>query len=269
MLKVLIVDDESIIRDRLINCFNWESIGFAVCGEAENAEDALEIIKKTKPHVVLLDINMPGENGLWFAGALNELYSDIHIIFLTGYAKFEYARAAIRVNAYDYLLKPINKDELLSTLLCLKSQILNISSVEDNLVTLSDLEKLKKQLVENINNINMFTREKQLTSAIVEQAVRYIDNHFADRDISLNAIAERVFSNPAYLSSLFSKEMGCTINSYITEKRMLKAANLLIIDGMSVVEAAYATGYKDPYYFSRRFKKYFDIEPSNYIKQKK
>ncbi len=112
MHKVIIVEDDRIIRRSLCQA-PWEQHGFIVAGEASNGETAVELISKEQPQVVVSDINMPFMNGLEMAKTVKKTSPQTRIIFLTGYEDFNYAKQAVKLQAYDYLLKPVNVDELI------------------------------------------------------------------------------------------------------------------------------------------------------------
>lgn len=117
MLKVLLVDDENIILQGLSVIIDWEKEGFDIIGKASNGREALEKIKAENPDVVISDIRMPVMTGLELLEKVRkENISDANFIILTGFDDFEYARTALKNNALDYLLKPVEKDELLGAL---------------------------------------------------------------------------------------------------------------------------------------------------------
>lgn len=113
MHKVIVVEDDRIIRRGLCQAIPWEENGFIVAGEAADGAVALDLIKKEQPHVVVSDINMPFMSGLEMAKYVKEVSPDTKIIFLTGYEDFKYAQEAIKLKAFDYLLKPVNGEQLL------------------------------------------------------------------------------------------------------------------------------------------------------------
>jgi len=113
MHKVLIIDDDRIIRKGLITTIPWEQYGFQIIGEAPDGEQGLKIIDECHPHIVISDIKMPFMDGLDMAHIIRKRYPTIKVILLTGYNDFSYAQQAIKVRAFDYLLKPIDKEILL------------------------------------------------------------------------------------------------------------------------------------------------------------
>lgn len=123
MIRVLIVDDEILIRSLIVNSIDWQKLGFEIAGEADNGKKALEMIRSCRPQLLIVDINMPGMNGLDLARIVKQKYPDIKIILLTGYGDFEYARSAISIGISFYILKPINESELKEALISTKNEI--------------------------------------------------------------------------------------------------------------------------------------------------
>jgi two-component system response regulator YesN len=123
MVRLMIVDDEALIRKGIISSIDWKAYDVEIVGEAENGEDALELAKRVKPHIVLTDIRMPVMDGLEFAKALKEIYAQTRIVALSGYDDFDYAKEAIRLQLSEYLLKPVGAEELVKLVTRLKSEI--------------------------------------------------------------------------------------------------------------------------------------------------
>lgn len=116
MRKVLIVDDEAMIREGLRYVIDWHTYGFEIVGTAENGEVGLEKIERYQPDVVIADIKMPGKNGLEMINAALEKQLSFYPVILSGYSDFDYARQAIQLGAVNYLLKPVNEEELIEIL---------------------------------------------------------------------------------------------------------------------------------------------------------
>lgn len=112
MYKVVIVEDDRIIRRSLCKAA-WEDYDFTVVGQAGNGQQAIEIIKAEKPEVVVSDINMPFMSGLDMAQMIKDKSPHTKVIFLTGYEDFSYAQKAVKLKAFDYLLKPVQPRELM------------------------------------------------------------------------------------------------------------------------------------------------------------
>ncbi|MEO3946954.1 response regulator transcription factor [Gorillibacterium sp. CAU 1737] len=117
MYRAILVDDEGFTRKGLMKLIDWEASGFQVVGEADNGEDALELIEQLRPDVVVTDIRMPELDGLELIGQVKErLTCSPHFIIVSGYDEFQYARQALRYGVEDFLLKPIHEQELLDAL---------------------------------------------------------------------------------------------------------------------------------------------------------
>ncbi|MBD0382967.1 response regulator transcription factor [Paenibacillus sedimenti] len=117
MYSVLIVDDEPEIRQGLRLKVDWSGLGLSIAGEAGNGADAIEWLANHPVDIVITDMNMPVMNGVSFLEICHELHPSLRLIVITGYEDFQYAKAAIRHQAKDYLLKPVTQDELREALL--------------------------------------------------------------------------------------------------------------------------------------------------------
>ncbi|HHW00347.1 MAG TPA: response regulator [Clostridiaceae bacterium] len=123
MVKMMIVDDEPILREYLRSHIDWHLYGIELCNEAKNGVDALKKVKKNTPDIILVDINMPFMDGIELSERLKKEYPEMLIIILTGHSEFEYARKAIRLGVIDFITKPFEKDELLKSVIKAKNKI--------------------------------------------------------------------------------------------------------------------------------------------------
>ena len=124
MLKVIIADDEQRICRLVQVLADWEALGMEVIGTAENGFEALDLVKKTHPDILITDIRMPGCDGLELIRQAKLSCAHLEVVIISGYAHFEYAQNAIRYGVGNYLLKPIRREELMETLLKMKERIL-------------------------------------------------------------------------------------------------------------------------------------------------
>jgi len=142
MYKVLIVDDEYYFRQALKVSLPWEEMGFQLVGEAKNGQDALNQVKDLNPDIVMVDINMPIMDGLSFIEKAKEEGVDAKFIVLTGHSEFSYAKHALRLGVINYVLKPIDEEEVKKTLYEIKSLI------DHERYEKTELEGLKQQALE-------------------------------------------------------------------------------------------------------------------------
>lgn len=117
MIRVLIVDDEYIMRQGLKYMINWEQEGYEIVGEATNGKEALKLAEDLMPHIIICDIVMPLLDGVDFSEVIHKMYPAIQIIILSGYDNFEYVKQTLMSGVADYILKPaLNQGELLKAL---------------------------------------------------------------------------------------------------------------------------------------------------------
>ena len=203
--------------------------------------------KELKPDVVISDIKMPKMTGIEMSEILLEKYPDMKVIFLTAYDEFEYARAAIRIGASDYLLKPFDDGSLegaIQRLLHLHPNSVNSSKAEEQLIPL--------------------TSKSDVENKYIKEAIDYIEKNYSDSDFSIISMAEAIGVSEGHLSRLFKAETGLSINNYLTRLRIRKAMDYLKDIKVKVYEVADKVGYQDIAYFSNTFKKLVGKSPSDY-----
>lgn len=139
-IKVLLVDDEKLERVLIRKGFPWEEKGFEIVGEAESAAEAMEFMQHKTPQIVLTDISMPGVTGLELAEQISKKYPECHIVIVTGFREFEYARKAVEIGVEDFLLKPVNIDDIDKVTEKIKKKIKKENEKK------GEVEKLRKSL---------------------------------------------------------------------------------------------------------------------------
>lgn len=112
LYRMILVDDEEEVRKGIIRKIDWEALGFQVVGDAENGQDALEKIEQLEPDVVMTDIRMPYMDGLTLTSWIRQKYPSVKVLIFSGFDDFEYAQQAIKLNVTEYILKPVNVEEL-------------------------------------------------------------------------------------------------------------------------------------------------------------
>lgn len=240
--KVLIVEDEPLIRNYLAQKIPAASSQFVVVGKAQTGKEALETILKTAPNVIFTDIRMPEMSGLELANQVHSLYPDIVVVILTGYADFTYAQEAIRYQVFAYLLKPLNVDDL-----------------KDLLARLSIfLSKTQKEIPEEQSIPNGISPQK--TFELIKEYMRL--NY--QRQIDLQILAKQFNYSPAYIIKLFKKYENTTPNRYLIQLRINAACQLLINETIPIAQVGERVGYHDLPYFSKLFKQHKELGPAAY-----
>lgn len=240
-LKVLLVDDEIMIREGFKRLFDWAAHGCEVVGEASDGMEALGQIDALLPDVVIMDINIPIMNGLKVIEISRTKHPEIAYVIVSGYDDFSYCRKALQLQIADYILKPVNYEEFGS---CIDN--LKISMYERNTMENSDLDKSDERVISSI--------------------MRYMQEHLSE-EISLSVLSEVFHLNPQYISQLFKNEIGVGFLAYLTNIRIEKAKKLLLSTSLSVTEIAEHTGYSDYRVFTKVFKKTEGITPSQFRRE--
>ena len=237
-LRVLLVDDEIMIREGFKRLFDWQAHDCEVVGEAGDGMEALAKIDTLRPDIVIMDINIPIMNGLKVIQLSRIKHPGIAFVIVSGYDDFSYCREALRLQITDYILKPVNYEEFGG---CIDN--LKISLFEHRVSAAAEPEKQEERTITGIT--------------------RYLQDHLAE-EISLSVLAEQFHLNPQYISQLFKSEIGVNFLAYLTNIRMEKAKKLLLSTSLSIAEVAEQSGYGDYRVFTKVFKKSEGITPSQY-----
>lgn len=158
MIKILLIDDEVMIRTGIRTSIEWESYGMTITGEASNGEEGLEKALELDPDIIILDVKMPVMDGLKFTKILKEKKPDIRIVIISGYNEFKYAKEALHLGVNEYLLKPIGAEELISIL---QKQC---EELEKKRAAVNK-ERVLKHIVED----NLFLVQSRFISSIIQK----------------------------------------------------------------------------------------------------
>ena len=251
MYKLLIVDDEPLIRRGVKSLADLETIGITEVLEAETGEEAVQKVEKEHPHIVLMDINMPEMDGLTAAAKIKEVNPELFVIILTGYDYFEYAQAAIRAKVDDYILKPISKADIEMVLVRSVAALKERSKQEEIQKVLESSDMLADTMEED---------RSDATAAITE----YLRENMFSMELSLAKMAKEIGFNASYLSTTVKQIYGVPFQEYINKVRMEKAKLLLLTTSMKNYEIAEQIGIEDVNYFITKFKKTWGITPKQY-----
>lgn len=176
-MKVFLVEDEYIVREGIKNNIDWEKNGYDFCGEASDGELAFPMISEKRPDIVITDIRMPFMDGIELSRMIKEEYPEIKIIILSGHEEFEYAKAAIQIGVEEYLLKPINGDELL--------QVVNRVAQK-----IKEENESRETLQEGEGDENFEYAKRQLLSSLIDDNASLSDAMEQGKKIHLNLMAQ-------------------------------------------------------------------------------
>jgi len=172
MYKLLIVDDEALVREAIEDQMDWERLGFECIGSCEDGKEALDFINRHTPDVVLTDIGMPFMNGIELTRELSASFPKVKVIIFTGYDDFDFAQQALKLQAVDYILKPVTAAELEQVICKLRSEL----DSERN--QMQDFEQLKRQLRESQPLLKERFLERFATSPMTEKQKNENFNYF-------------------------------------------------------------------------------------------
>ncbi|MDD3225770.1 MAG: response regulator [Clostridium sp.] len=396
MYKLLIADDESIIRNGLKKILNWKSLDIGIVGEAEDGEIALRLTEKLNPDIILLDICMPFLNGLELIRKIRVNNKNVVIIIITGFDEFQYTHEALKLKVFDYLLKPVNKEELMDIILKAlkelnksnekKSYITwvnrqlneNIGLIKEKffnslvrgeidkldlkkemdflkikfgenigIIVIKVIEKLNSEVIAkkwnntlldfaiknmvselllnfkpvftftddennvvvivNVIHINKWgsigglieekvfgylhytvvTEQRNITGGVLKikdvydniikeintktefkpvvlLAIKFINNNYYNRNLSLELVSKKLSLSSSYLSKLIKMGTGLSFVDYVTSMRIKKAINIMDDPMVKIYEVAELVGYSNQYYFCKAFKKVIGLSPTEY-----
>lgn len=265
MFKVLIIDDEEIIREGLRTVINWDMLDCRVIGEASDGDEGLEMVSSTEPDIVLTDIRMPGLNGLEMISKMKETKHESKIIILSGYRDFEYAQQAVNLGAFKFLLKPTNTQELI---LSINEAIKELKKAKSNEEIFKNLKRKVKENYD-LSDSSTITQDDSLNSNeknskyLVVKALSYMKANLMN-GLSLKDVSDYLFISTWYLSKLIKKETGSTFIDILNEMRIDEAKKLLLNPQYKIYEVSTMIGFTDVTYFNKLFKSITGLKPTEY-----
>lgn len=232
--KVLLVEDEYLVRELIKRIISGYGRDFEIIGEASSSAEALDSLDEAVPDIIVTDINMPIIDGIAMSGRIRSLYPDIKVVIVSGYDDFGYAQRAIRIGVSDYILKPINEDNLMKSLFHVR----------------------KKLFQQTRHTIPEQEYAPAASSELMRKIEKYIHDNLASDELSLAGTAKEFCFNASYLSRVFKQRAGISFREYVNKARITKAHEHLSEPDTKAYEIGSMVGIKDPNYFSTLFKKY-------------
>lgn len=238
-IKILIAEDEDIIRKGVAKYIKLHTDRFGIIYEADNGQDAFDIIVKHQPDIVLLDIQMPKMDGITVMQKAAKLNHNSLFVILSGYDEFKYAQQALHYGAREYLLKPVRASDILACL----------NKLADKYI---DTEE--KKVEENDNEESV---------PFVKEAKEYVEEHYTE-NLTVKEVAGIIGISSGYLSTMFNQSMGQSFVDYLNQLKINHACVYLEQNYLKVYEIAYKVGFQDEKYFTKVLKKIKEITPKEY-----
>ena len=252
MLKILIADDELMEREMLAKNLSSEFGNKVELQTAENGRIAVIIATLWNADIILMDIEMPGLNGIEASKQILEQRPNCKIIFITAYSLFSYAHEAVKLGAFDYILKPVELNEVYRAIKQASDQI--------------EAQRQLEALIPEVETIKEDDTSLDKANQIIARVKKYLQHNYMMYDVSLDSVSEILKINSSYLSVLFKKCTGVNFIDYIADLKITEAKELLKDPLRSAAEIASMVGYDSASYFTRAFKRRTGQTPTEYRK---
>ena len=251
-MKMILVDDEEIAVNALKRRVNWEKYGVSEVYTAGSMQQAMEIFQKDTIDFILCDIEMPNGSGLELLEWIKIYYPKTECVYVTCHSEFKYMRKAMQLGSVDYILKPIDYEELDQILTSLTKRMndkVEVEKIADNIMMRIVAQEVVKPCDETVSKVK-----------------KYILEHIQET-IYIEDVAKSVFLNEQYLMRLFKKSTGLSILEFITGERLELAKELLKSTDYPVNKVANCVGYGHYSYFTKIFKRSTGCSPIKYRQQ--
>ncbi len=253
MRTVMIVDDEEIVVRAIKRRVSWKKLGIDRILEANSMKQAIALFEQEEVDILLCDIEMPEGTGLELFEWVKGYFPYVECIYVTCHPDFEYMRNALKLGSFDYILKPIDYEELEHVL----TEAIHRSDENSHLKNHIHKKALKK--------LGGSKDAVGSTTDIIGKIKQYVKDHLQE-EISMEDIAEVVYLNPQYMARMFKKHEGISILEYITDRRIEMASVLLRESDYTIYQVAGMVGYANYSYFTRVYKKMTGKTPQDYKK---
>ena len=261
MHKIIIVEDEEIIRNGLAISFDWMDYGCNIVGLAKDGKEGLDMILELNPDIVISDIKMPKMTGIEMIQNAKKQGKDFFSIILTSYAEFGYAKSAIEFGASGYLLKPVDEDELVELLKSITDKI-NKKNRQKKIE-----ESVKDKIIEKEDDWKIFLKAGESSDAIISSVYNIIQSKYTER-LSINDVADELKVSNSYISRKLKTKLNTSFVDLLSQYRIKKAISYLEKTDLMIYEISCKAGFSDYKYFCTVFKKYTSLSPSEYQKDK-
>ena len=248
-MNVILVDDEEVAVNALKRRVDWKKYGIDEVYIAYSMKDAQKLFQEKVIDVMLSDIEMPQGNGLDLYEWVKTYYPAVECIYVTCHPEFDYMRRAMQLGSADYVLKPIDYEELDGVL----------SQLVERVRRQRRIESIPAEIMQKTSGGD----EERAKSDVIGTVKKYVREHIQE-DIYIADIAKQVYLNEQYLMRTFKKTTGMSILEFITNERLWLAKELLTNTGYPINRVADMVGYGNYSYFTKIFKRNVGKTPQEF-----
>lgn len=245
MYRVMVVEDEVIVRDWLKKRVGWADCGLTVCAEAANGQEALLLYERERPDIILTDIRIPMMDGITLLSKVRQQDKRVRFLILTCLDEFALVQQSVQLEVTSYILKLTSEPEEIER----------------------ELQRARDWLIEYDGNVKPEPeKNKEIPNRRFTAAISYLEEHYAD-NVSLLQVAEAVGVTPGYLGKMFLKYHGSTFTDELNRIRIREAKRRMADVSCRIYEVAEQVGFANISYFFRVFKKYEGCTPREYYER--
>lgn len=258
MFKVLIVEDEWLLRKGLEETVDWQKYQCVPAGSVENGRKAIEFLKQNEVDIILTDIRMPVMDGLTMIEEVEKRIPNYYAyVILTAYNDFEYAQTALKHGVSDFLVKPFKDEDFESAIMRAKEHAFNKQKNHQYYVYSQDIPEIisMKKRIQNPDLIQ---------NVLIKQAVKIIHLEYYNYNLTLEDISDSLGVSRRHLTRLFNRTISMSYQEYLSNYRIFQACKLLLKTNMLIYEVAESVGYQDSQYFTTIFKKHIRMTPKDF-----
>lgn len=242
MYTVLIIEDNKPTADRIAKTVPWAQLRCFLQGVYYDGSSGLSAIEKYHPDLIIMDIQLPGINGLEIIEKCITILPNVCVIFISAYDRFQYVYRALKLHAYDYLLKPFSQEELLQ-------------------VIQNAVQQLNHDFDQS--NLELLGINREILTPLLWQIIRYLNDNVG-KSVKMEQLSEEFHISSSHLGRLILNQTGLHFHELQTRIRINRAKQLLRDGNSRVEEVANLVGYKNYTTFYKVFKAETGISPREF-----
>ncbi len=257
MYTFCIAEDEFYVQKSIMGRLRALKFDLACMGTAFTGEEAEKLYDRFRPDIFFVDINMPQTDGISFIENVRRKDPDCRTLFIiiSGYSDYRNMHRAIKADVFDYLQKPIVPEEF-SLMMKRAVEVLEKEARESVPVDVPGQEEQGKEQQEERQE-----QEEKIGEERIAKVCSYIQIHYQE-DLNARVLGEIFYLSPSYIAHMFTKHVGRSLGKYLEDVRLAQAEKLLRNTDLLVAEISERVGYHDSNYFTKCFRKKYQISPS-------